>query len=457
MVALAKAEVEENPNASRAIRRMAGVKENDAESALHTIFAEYGLVPNVEISTVDLGHPQLTMFPVINLSSWMQCLLDSGMLWRQMTGTPTFAKMKEVLSVFWERFQAAFPEHGVFELSRNNTLQLDQTIPFFSHTDEGRSLKHLPIWILSSHGALGRGTKKFLVSKKHVAPLHRHGLGMNFLGSTWATQFVFATMLRSVSEAYPGSLDKLIRFYSEDVRRLALEGLTARNGGYRVWFIQIGTKGDLPALSRIGSLKRNFSHAPKAKASKKPCKGICHLCLAGREVIVPNVGNRSVYPYEEFSQTPKWLPTVGVEDPWETEPEILHGAFMGNLPKPSFLCIDLWHTFHLGLAKRWVGASLASLAESNVVPGNSIEAKLGWVTERYKEFGVNSWVKHINRDTLNWPQSSAVPTGKWNKGSVSTHLMGFLEWLMTAYVIDNTTDPLLLAIDSRIETNEDVF
>ena len=94
MVDLAKAEILENPNASHGMREMAAIKDTDAETGVHRLFKEHGLVPPVEISEVDLGFPTLGKFPIIKLREWVQYLLDSGLLWRQMTGCSTFEKMK---------------------------------------------------------------------------------------------------------------------------------------------------------------------------------------------------------------------------------------------------------------------------------------------------------------------------------------------------------------------------
>ena len=453
VVEWAQAEVRENPNASKPVRKLASIREEDAETGVHSVFREFGLVPKIEVTAVDLGSPTLTHFPVIKISNWMQYLLDHEMLSRQMTGTPNLMKMKEVLGEFWMRFQGICPEHGVFDLANQCILKLDCTIPYYSHSDEGRSLKHQPLWILSIHAAIGRGTQAYISKGKHLAPLHRNAMGMNFVGATWSTQYLFATLLRAVADENPGCLDKLIEIYSQDVRKLALEGLKSKDGVHQVWFIQLGHKGDLPALTRVGALRRNFSHAPKAKASKKPCVGICHQCLAGKEQQAPN-GRTTLplYPFEDLGPNPAWLATIGQEEPWESEPDIFQGVFMGRLPKPSFLKYDLWHVYHLGIAKHFIAGAFVCLVEKLILPGTSVETKLEWLTQRYKEFGTCSWIKEIRRDTLQWPQASACPVGKWNKGSVSTHLMGFLEWFCSRYVAGSTSDELLLAIDLWFET-----
>ncbi|CAL1138525.1 unnamed protein product [Cladocopium goreaui] len=155
VVDVAKAEVLENPQASRAVRQMAAINDTDAESGVHKVFREHGLVPPVPISQVDLGVPTLRAFPIIRLRDWGQYLLNAGLLWRQMTGCDTFEKMNAVLAEFWNRMRSIFPNHGVYQLASEGVLELQNTIPIYSHTDEGRSLKKNPILVISTHGVLG--------------------------------------------------------------------------------------------------------------------------------------------------------------------------------------------------------------------------------------------------------------------------------------------------------------
>ena len=98
-------------------------------------------------------------------------------------------------------------------------------------------------------------------------------MGMNFINHPMASHFVFATFLKAVSDLHPGCLDTLMRLYSEDVESLLLDGITSSDHTKQVWFCHMNTKGDLPALQRLGSLQRNFLWAPKAKASKNQLLG----------------------------------------------------------------------------------------------------------------------------------------------------------------------------------------
>ena len=435
---------------------MAAIKDTDAETGVHRLFKEHGLVPPVEISEVDLGFPTLGKFPIIKLREWVQYLLDSGLLWRQMTGCSTFEKMKTVLKEFWDRMKHLKPGFGIFGLAEQGILDLECTIPVYSHTDEGRSLKKQPIFILSTHGLLGRGTHAYLRSQRQKAPLHRNGMGMNFISHPMATHFIFACFLKAVSDKHAGSLDKIMALYSEDVESLLLNGVTSKDMSKQVWICHMGTKGDLPALQRVGHLKRNFLRAPKAKASKKPAVGICHLCSAGKEQCAPDglSNNYSPFPYEDLGARPAWLSTVGQEVPWDHYPEVLNGVCLGDQFPASFFHPDLWHSFHLGLAKHWVASGLVAVVEYLDIPNDfasSVDKKFEWLNTTYQQFcrehGRCGWVKHIDKDLLNFTSSTVCPIGSWNKGSASTHLMKFLEWFSVHYIEGKTSNEILKAVD----------
>ena len=82
-------------------------------------------------------------FPYIKLSSWMRHLLETDQLPMQMTGVANFDTMRVVLKEFWKRHRAINPSFALFQLADSEELSLDLCIPYFSHSDEGRSYKHL--------------------------------------------------------------------------------------------------------------------------------------------------------------------------------------------------------------------------------------------------------------------------------------------------------------------------
>lgn len=443
MVQLARAEVEGNPRADEAVRSFARIPLQDAESGCHQLFQTLGYCAPVKLEY--LTEEGLTHIPYVRLSSWVQWLLDTNRLWRQFCGVSSWEKMQDVLGEFWSRYQALYPQHEVFTLP----CDLRRTIPFYSHTDEGRTYKSKPIWVLSAHGCIGRGTNSYIRKRKHEMPLPRQQMGLNFVGNTYATHFLFATLVRHLMSHRPDALDILVGVFAADCEKLIHEGITSSDGTKHVYLLHLATKGDLPALSKLGSFERSFSHVPKAASSRSANVGICHYCLGGQES--NNRGQEHV-PYEDFSLQPRWLPTMYTTDPWSTEPTIFSGLPLDQSRRAQFFESDIWHNLHLGCLKHWVGASLVSVVERLVIGllQGSVEAKFAWLTTEFKSFcrlrRMSPYLSEISRTTLNWPQSSSSPVGQWSKGQVSTQFCQFLEHFTTRYVVGQTGDPVLLSV-----------
>ena len=156
----------------------------------------------------------------------------------------------------------------------------------------------------------------------------------------------------------PDALDILVGVFAADCEKLIHEGITSSDGTKHVYLLHLATKGDLPALSKLGSFERSFSHVPKAASSRSASVGICHYCLGGQES--NNRGQEHV-PYEDFSLQPRWLPTMYTTDPWSTEPTIFSGLPLDQSRRAQFFESDIWHNLHLGCLKHW-GGGLASVS-----------------------------------------------------------------------------------------------
>ena len=64
---------------------------------------------------------------------------------------PTIAKYEAGPEGVWARFRSVYPDHGYLAHAQNlnHGIPLEATILFFSRADDGRSYKHLGIWVLS--------------------------------------------------------------------------------------------------------------------------------------------------------------------------------------------------------------------------------------------------------------------------------------------------------------------
>ena len=436
-----------NPGACPLMRQLAAVRVSDAERGVHDVLRRHQLIPNVPIQRADLGENEAAKsFPYLKMSSWVKFLLETDRFTRHLCGADSFEKMQVVLPEFWARFEKLYKDHEVFEWARNGRLDLRYAVPVYSHTDEGRTQKKEPLWVFSLHAALGRGTRSFIEKKKHLMPLASNEMGMNFLGNTWTSNYLIATMHKRFSNAHPEAMENLLKLIAEDMAMLASEGVSV--GGHHVWLIHVGTTGDLPALGKLGGFVRSYSHVARRPSSKKAGEGICHLCLGGQEEDART--GADAFPFEDVGPNPIWEPSMHVKLPWQEEPVILSGLPLLRKEMAAWFNLDLWHCYHLGLAKHWVANSLVCIIESNLLPAASVENKLSSVSEMYLAFcqekGIALWVTEISRETLTWPQSSSVPIGKWNKASASTTMMLFLDHYCQKMVIGKTQDPLLLMI-----------
>ena len=457
IVALAAAEVSENPAASSSMRQFAAVRQRDAETGACKVLEKLGLKAPIPIDRLSLGEEKwLKNFPCMKFSSWLAFLLKTGRVPSQLCGCSDMYSMTVRLAEFWTRYEQIHPTHEVFQMSRNGLVDLKYLIPTYTHTDEGRSVKKLPLWILSVHGALGRGTNAWLRKGKDKVPLRRNGLGLPFVGPTWSNHFMFSCMLRTKKffKKDPKVLDDLVLAFAEDMQELLLNGVTTADGRITIRCCHLGTKGDLPALAKLGRMKHTFSNCPRASTTKNPCEGICWMCLGGQEETAD--GSRSAVPFEEMSGQPLWEATLGQQDNWDAAPPILHGVPLVEGEQWSFFKTDVWHNFHLGVAKHWLASAFVCAIETLPFLGHlSVDDQISWLDARYKEFykrkKISPHVTEIGRDTLSWPQSSTCPIGNWNKGAASTHFMQFLESLCTQYKTDFANDDLLDTIASWMD------
>ncbi len=168
------------------------------------------------------------------------------------------------------------------------------------------------------------------------------------------------------------------------------------------------------------------------------------------------LGSHAALTQEDFEEElpksvgqPLWEATVGQQDNWDAAPPSLHGIPLVEGEQWSFFKTDVWHNFHLGVAKHWLASAfVCSIEALPFLSHLSIDDRIAWLDERYKEFYK---LTESGRETLTWPQSSICPVGNWHKGSVSAYFMQFLERLCTQYKIFFANDDLLDTIASRMD------
>ena len=447
MVEFAKGQVQLHPDISNVFKKFAAINVNDAEGACHRLFVELGYAAPVKIHYIHLADQRrLSKFPFVKLSDWSQWLLDSGRIWRLFCGCKSYSSMKVVLAEWWNRFKQLSPQHAVFR----SGCDLSITIPYFTHQDEGRGFKKQAIWVFSAHGSVGRGTQEYIRRNQSRLSIGEQELGMNFVGSTWATHVPMCTMLRAVLSSCPEAIDKVMECFAEDASKLWLQGLTSMDGTRRIYMVHLCTKADLPALVKIGKLQRSFSHVARQAQSRTAANGICHMCLAGQEEDGSGRGN---VPYEDFSLNPLWWNTLEAVEPWDEEPKIFNNALLDRTRLSQFFATDIWHNLHLGAGKHWVAHAFVSAIEKLTFwPEISVESRFEFLTTKFKEYcrehHISPFMDEISRASMGYLSSSACPVGQWSKGIITTHMMKFVEHFCNEYVVGKTGDQTMLAIVS---------
>ncbi|CAE7691396.1 unnamed protein product [Symbiodinium sp. CCMP2456] len=447
VVEIAIAAVADDPEGGHtpALRELTSVSLTDAETGVHRVFRKYGLAADLPLKRAVIGPGPLAAFPYLNFSDWVKYLVERRQL-GQLCGTNDIQQMNVLLSEFWRRYKLVEPDHELWAFAAANEVDLKFCLPIYSHTDEGRTLKKKPIWILSCHGALGAGTSKN-IRNVPVSPTNimEDGMRLNFLGNTWGTQFLVSVMTRHLQTQHPDSMQKVVAHFAKDMHMLLKQGVTSKDGSLKIWCIHIANKGDLPALIRMGNFERNYARCPKAPSSKKQCLGICHYCQAG----VEGPGNTPLHPWEDFRESASWRSTLFQEVPWEIEPQVLMGLPTARGAQESFFVVDVWHTFQYGIARYYLGSAMIHFI-THFFHDSSWDAKFAHLSTEYFAFcrtrRLTPHLQEINEYTFNYESEKAFPLGHWAKGAVSTNMMLFLEDLLQRYVVDQTDDEIFLAL-----------
>ena len=424
-----------------ALKEFAAIKLNDAEGPCHKLFSKYGLSADVAMKTMDVGTGELKNFPYLPFSEWVRFLLDNDEVER-LVGVPA-AQRPELLEEFWHRYEQVHPAHDIFRLSREGRVTLRETIPVFCHVDDGRTYKSKGLFVLSVHGALGQGTAAY---KRRVGVqktiMKKNPMGMNYIGNTWGTHFIFCSLLRQAMADDDTLLDRVLSVFSKDMEDLAIKGVQNTRGDARLHVQLLAVKGDLPALSKVGKFERHYLRAPKRANSKNPCIGICWLCRAGQE-------NPSHIPYEDFRECSEWRRTFLSDKPWPTRPAIMGSMPVDQTAEPLIFRTDLWHNWHNGLSKYFIAIMIHMwIVTPGLINAGSIEEKFKFVTGDYLSYcsraRITPYLKEFNRDTIGFDSAESQPHGSWNKGVVSTHLMLFIQDFCLRFVEGKFDDDYLL-------------
>ena len=242
----------------------------------------------------------------------------------------------------------------------------------------------------------------------------------NFKGSTLTNRFLYAALAkRDYNNDRSYVFDDLLRCVADESKFCSSVGVKHPQTGDTYWMMQLGIVGDWPWLVKSGNLSRNFACVQKHAVTRNPCRGICHLCNAGRPgCAFENLGTRR----------PSWLATMHQDSPFDAPTPF------EQIPHPQnclagFWKFDVFHVWHLGLGKTFLSSYIALLSE--LQSASNVDARFTQLSAEYKLWcRANSrtmFVQKISKELISWTSTSDFPNGQSHKGAFTRTLMDFAE------------------------------
>ena len=384
---------------------------------------KFRLALPIQRSYLKTDDPSLRI-PVLPMTSWANFLATNN-CWHVLCGLTKPDKRREeaILAKFWGNFKKSCPTHEVFKLAEEGVLQLQHTAPVVLHGDEGRGRKHRAYMVVSFRGLLGRGLEPSERDKaRRGVKKHYVKQKCNYIGHSYTTRYLLAGLRKS---DYTGSnhhvFRSLLSFCATEAQSMCTTGFTDRQGVQR-WMMMLHITGDWQFLHKSGSFSRSFHNCQKNKVQQAG-RGIYHQCQAGQ----PHA------PFEQIAtRRPAWLQTEFVECAFEEPtPFRILPHVPGQLE--AMWAFDFFHTWHLGVARVWIGSALAMLAQ--LQHGSSIDDRFAALSDQYKQWcfqhKCRAHIQKLTKDCIAWQKTTLFPCGTWHKGELTTVLMRFLEHVLT--------------------------
>ena len=358
-------------------------------------------------------------FHAISLRNWCQFLVTYS-CWHIVCGLvqPNPPRERAILQEFWRRYRLWRPNHDLWQLVDSRGIDLSRMAPMVLHGDEGRGFKKSAFLLCAYHSYIGRGTNaanSTRTSRPYVS------MKLNYGGNSWSHRFVTACLpkMNKDERAFQAICD----FMTEDALDLINNGVVGSDGTkYHMAVLQCS--GDWQWLVKAGSLSRSYSNCEKRpRAANAQPKGICHYCLAGQAGV----------PFEDFRRQAVWRRTQFQpgDCPFTSVPSMLRLPHEGDKPS-RFFTYDLWHSYHLGMGKCFLGSALAVISEH--MDGSNIELRFQNLTTIFLQWAEDSrttpFISTLSKEGIQWPDKKSYPNGNWHKGHVTTVLMKFVVWFL---------------------------
>ena len=385
-------------------------------------------------------------FHVIALQSWLEFLITYN-VWHVMLGLyqPDDNRQRAILSLFWKKYRALKPNHQVWAIFDKYKIDTSRCCPVILHGDEGRGRKKSPFLICSYHSFIGYGTH--LANAKRTHRSYR-AMRLNYAGSTHVHRMISACLPKMVRDHV--ALQDILTFLADSSLQALQEGIVGSDG-HRYTMATLQVCGDWQWLAKCGSLNRTFANCPKRPLSEKSVpKGICHLCFAGR----------CGFPFEDLSNEAAWKSSMFSpgDEPFETRPAL---ARLPHEPGKAagLFAFDVWHGFHLGVAKTFCASAFAIISDRMV--GGAIDARFQHLTNLYLQWCDEQhkvpFVTSITKESCGWGDRSTYPNGQWSKGHASTTFLGFLKWWLETEENNIRNDVMLMMCKEATECIDAAF
>ena len=247
-------------------------------------------------------------------------------------------------------------------------------------------------------------------------------MNCNFTNHSYVTRFLIASLRKKdYTDNQSGNFLALMRSIAEECKFMSDAGV-CDNDGLPYWAVTIAITGDWPWLAKCGGFSRSFHTVQRRAVVRAEPQGICHLCLAGKNLFGERVDFEQV-----ATRRPFWNATQFSESPFSTPSpfaEILHD----DQKLESLWSFDWFHTMQLGVLKVYLGSVLVLLSD----------AEQGNVDERFRALTLSytTWCHQnrrrahcakISKEMLGWETTSCYPAGTWHKGALTTVLMEYIE------------------------------
>lgn len=337
-------------------------------------------------------------FHALKLQDWCQFLVDKN-CWHIVAGLarPDPVRERAILTEYWTRFRALHPEHSLFATDRD----WSRTAPLLLHGDEGRGKKKSPFLVCSWHSVLGLGSEAANKARQTRPYL---SMKLNYGGSSFEHRFPTTVLPKMVRDEM--ALKSLLEFMTCDALCMLEQGGCNQNGE-KFYAACINVVGDWAWLVKAADLQRSFHNVEKrARAATAKPRGICHLCRAGQIDV----------PFEDLRLNVErpWKRTMWEENPFNGNPSLCRLPHVRN-QLPGLFSFDLWHAYHLGVAKSFLAGCLALLSDNMDGGGGSAESRFQSLTNAYLQFCDEQrkvpYISTISQATIGWPDRGTFPNG----------------------------------------------